>query len=293
MNLRSSGMWRRVLVASCLLAVCWAQETCEGGDCEGEPFVYGDEPSDAPDMLHGLAWRVRHGVGHLQRSLDADRLVRARRWGNIANGVLLSTTGPVTLIVSLLRLRLNNAVLSMYISAVGAVLLGLELGLKPIAPWVTENMRFLVAPKGRTALLTFAGGLAWAFGRSGLLPGFITCVNAAFNAYFSHIVAFVQADDAEEAGNGADDGAAAMHEPATPEPTPSSFARSTFRRQRADPTPDPMSASRAAEDTVPADPVPDEPEVAAQMPRREIPRASREEVGARYAPDHGQEASME
>ena len=71
-------MWRRVLVASCLLAVCWAQETCEGGDCEEEPFVYSDEPSDAPDMLHGLAWRVRHGVGHLQRSLDADRLMRAR-----------------------------------------------------------------------------------------------------------------------------------------------------------------------------------------------------------------------
>ena len=280
-----------MLVASCLLAVCWAQETCEGGECEEEPFVYSDEPSDAPDMLHGLAWRVRHGVGQLQRSLDADRLVRARRWGNIANGVLLSTTGPVTLIVSLLRLRLNNAVLSMYVSAVGAVLLGLELGLKPIAPWVSENMRFLVAPKGRTALLTFAGGLAWAFGRSGLLPGFITCVNAAFNAYFSHIVAFVQADDAEEAGNGAGGGAAAMEEP---EPTPSSFARSTFRRQRADPTPDPMSdASRAADghvDEVPTEPVEPmrQPEPAAEMPRREYPRASREEMRARYAPEHGQ-----
>ena len=55
-----------------------------------------------------------------------------------------------------------------------------------------------------------------------------------------------------------------------------------------------MSPSRAAEDTVPADPVPEpEPEVAAQVPRREMPRASREEMGARYAPEHGQEASME
>lgn len=66
-------------------------------------------------------------------------------------------------------------------AAVGVLLAGIEMGVSPVAPWAAENARFLTTQNGKTALLFFAGNLAWAFGKAGLVPGMLTCANAAFN----------------------------------------------------------------------------------------------------------------
>lgn len=139
---------------------------------------------------HWLEMRAR-----LQRSIDGDGLLRARRWGNIANGALLAATGPIALTVSLFGLKLSNVVLSLYVTAFGGVLAGIELGLAPIAPWVSTNLGYLTTPQGRTALLAFMGGLTWPLGKLGLVPGLLTCGNALFNANFAQLLAFVSADD--------------------------------------------------------------------------------------------------
>ena len=57
---------------------------------------------------------------------------------------------------------------------------------------MSENVQYLTKPHGRTALLAFSGGLAWAFGKTGLLPAVLTCANAIFNANFERIVAFIE-----------------------------------------------------------------------------------------------------
>ena len=78
-------------------------------------------------------------------------------------------------------LKLSGVVLSGYMAAAGVLLAGIEMGLSPVAPWAAENARFLTTQGGKTALLFFAGNLAWAFGKAGLVPGLLTCANAAFN----------------------------------------------------------------------------------------------------------------
>ena len=81
----------------------------------------------------------------------------------------------------------------------GGLLAGIELGLKPIAPWVRSNLQYLMTTSGRTAMLAFLGGLTWPLGRLGLVPALLTCFNAVFNANFAQLLAFVSADDAATA----------------------------------------------------------------------------------------------
>ena len=159
-------------------------------DDEYDAGVGGDDFFEASP--HWLEMRAR-----LQRSIDADGLLRARRWGNIANGALLAATGPIAFTVSLFGLKLSNVVLSLYVTAFGGVLAGIELGLAPVAPWVHANLGYLTTAHGRTALLAFMGGLTWPLGRLGLVPALLTCANAMFNANFAKLLAFVSADDAK------------------------------------------------------------------------------------------------
>ncbi len=160
----------------------------EGADAqEGEPRLF-DEP-----LWGELAARVQHAV-------DAPGMLRARRWANIANGVLLSTTGPVSFLLSAFSLKLSKAVLSVYLTALGAALAALELGSAPIAPWIRVNLSYLATPRGKTALIAVAGGLAWTFGKPALLAALLTCGNAAFNLNFDRILRFVTADEREAAG---------------------------------------------------------------------------------------------
>jgi len=164
-----------------------------------------EEEDDGPyeeDLFENPFWNDL--AAHVQSHVDTEGLLRARRWGNVANGILLGATGPITFIVSAFSLRLANAVLSVYLTAMGASLAALELKISPIAPWIRENLSYLSTSNGHTTLLTVAGGLAWAFGRAGLLPAILTCANALFNAYFSNIVDFVSADDHQaSSGRGA------------------------------------------------------------------------------------------
>jgi len=161
-------------------------------DADSQQFedeAYGEDAAGG-SYLDSQKWqelRVR-----LQRHVDPDSLLRARRWGNIVNGLLLSVTGPVVLAVSTFGLKLSHIVLSLYVTAFGGLLTGIELGLSPVAPWVAENLSYLMTGSGRTAILTFAGNLVWAFGRTGLVPALITCLNAVFNANFQKIMSFVQ-----------------------------------------------------------------------------------------------------
>ena len=104
---------------------------------------------------------LRDLSARIQRHVDAEGLLRARRWGNVVNGILLGVTGPVALAVSAFGLKLSNIVLSLYVTGFGGLLAGLELGLTPIAPWVAENLSYLTTSNGRTGLLVFAGNLVW------------------------------------------------------------------------------------------------------------------------------------
>ena len=132
-----------------------------------------DEPDDdSPFLESSQQWR---DFSHrMQRSIDSEGLIRARRIANVANAALLTATGPVSLAVSLLSLKLSNIVLSTYVTALGGVLFSVELGLTPVAPWVRNNLAYFTTPAGRTALLAFLGGLTWPLGRLGLVPAMIT-----------------------------------------------------------------------------------------------------------------------
>ena len=154
-----------------------------------------------------IASRLRSMRMRVQRALDGESLVRARRWGNVANGALLVATGPVALTVSLFGFRLSNAVLSLYVTALGGLLAGVELNVKPIVPWVRSNLAYLMTQQGRTALLAFMGGLTWPLGKLGAIPALLTCANAVFNFHFNKLVAFVSEDDG--GGDGGDKAAAA------------------------------------------------------------------------------------
>ena len=84
---------------------------------EDDSVPYDDEATGDEGFLDGTPqWREM--VGRLQRSVDADGLLRARRWGNIANGALLGATGPIALVVSIFGLKLSNVVLSLYVTGV-------------------------------------------------------------------------------------------------------------------------------------------------------------------------------
>jgi len=179
-----------VLLAS---APALAQGSAEFDEAPDAP--YDDEEYDEPSvsLLDFPAWR--DFTSRVQRHVDAEGLLRARRWGNVVNGVLLGVTGPVALAISTFGMKLSNVVLSLYVTGFGGLLASLELGLAPVAPWVAKNLSYLTTGNGRTALLVFAGNLVWAFGRTGLVPALLTCANAVFNANFNKIMSFVQADD--------------------------------------------------------------------------------------------------
>ena len=179
------------LVFGSLLASCAAQVN----DATSDGFQDADASDD--DFMQSAPPHWREMAGRLQRSLDADGLLRARRWGNAANGALLAATGPVALTVSLFGFKLSNVVLSLYVTAFGGMLAGVELGVAPIAPWVASNMGYLTTASGRTALLTFLGGLTWPLGKLGVVPALLTCLNAMFNAHFQALLEFVSEDDGQ------------------------------------------------------------------------------------------------
>ena len=152
------------------------------------------------DLFADPELTMQQMAAKLQRSVDGASLLRARRVFNVANGALLATTGPVALAVSLFGLKLSNVLISLYVTVFGGVLASVELGLAPIAPWVSENLSYLSTTQGRTALLAFLGGLTWPLGRLGLVPALLTCANALFNAHFGRLLRFVSEDDGEDSG---------------------------------------------------------------------------------------------
>mmetsp|Transcript_22345 Transcript_22345/g.48226 ORF Transcript_22345/g.48226 Transcript_22345/m.48226 type:complete len:324 (-) Transcript_22345:222-1193(-) len=166
-------------------------------DPEDDDTLYDDEDAFDEDDDPEPFWADL--ASKLQRNLDSESLLRARRYGNIVNGVLLGATGPVTFLVSLFSMRLSSAVLSVYLTAMGATLAALELGFSPVSSWVSDNLSYLSKPRGKTSLLAIAGGLTWTFGKAGLLPAILTCANALFNVYFTQVLHFVSDDDLEAA----------------------------------------------------------------------------------------------
>ena len=188
-----------LVLGACLAATALAQPAYEepSGDTAYEAEQhYNDDDENGSLMDEPF---LRNLISRLRNSVDAEGLVRLRRRGNIANGLLLTATGPVALAVSAFGLKLSNVVLSLYVTAFGGLLAGVELGLTPIAPWVAENLSYLTTARGRTALLAFAGNLVWAFGKAGLVPALLTCMNALFNANFRYLVALVQDVEPDEA----------------------------------------------------------------------------------------------
>ena len=186
------------LVVLGLVVVSLAQQPAfDDEDMSGDDgSSYGDEEDmEEEESLFDSSPHWREMAGRLQRSVDADGLLRARRWGNVANGALLAATGPVALTVSLFGLKLSNAVLSLYVAAFGGVLAGIELGAAPIAPWVSSNLSYLMTGPGRTALLAFLGGLTFPLGKLGVVPAILTCLNAFFNSNFNALLDFVSEDD--------------------------------------------------------------------------------------------------
>lgn len=192
-----------LLVLALLLSVTSARKYGSASDqAEGEPAAAAGFGEEEEDLFDEPFWA--DFAGKVQHAVDGGTLIRARRWGNIANGVLLGTTGPVALIVSAIGLRLPQALLAGYLTALGGVIAALELDYAPVAPWVAENLSFLYTQPGRTALLAVSGGLAWAFGRTVALAALLTCGNALFNGYFHKILRFISADEEGEFGEGAE-----------------------------------------------------------------------------------------
>jgi len=182
----------RLLLLLALVAL-GAARTFRSEEAEEEPTAdatYGDEQQG---LFEEPFWA--EFAGKIQHSVEGNTLLRARRWGNIANGVLLGTTGPIALIISAVGLRMPLALLAGYLTVLGGTIAALELDFAPVAPWVTENLSFLATQPGRTALLGVAGGLAWAFGRPAALAAILTCANAGFNLYFDTILRFVSANE--------------------------------------------------------------------------------------------------
>ena len=106
----------RATLPLALLAVLIAAEGEFAPDDDSAPYE-DDEPAGEDGFLEANP-QIQEVFNRLQRSIDADGLLRARRWGNIANGALLAATGPIALIVSVFGLKLSNVVLSLYVTAV-------------------------------------------------------------------------------------------------------------------------------------------------------------------------------
>ena len=147
-----------ILLGAVLLSTTCAQQDSQFDDVDEQELDDEDfeEGGSFLDFSRWSEFKTR-----IQRHVDRDGLLRARRWGNIVNGILLSVTGPVALAASAFGMRLSHIVLSLYVTAFGGLLTGIELGLSPVAPWVSENLIFLTTGRGRTALLAFAGNLIW------------------------------------------------------------------------------------------------------------------------------------
>lgn len=249
-------MRRQLLCAAFVVAVCLAQAQEDDAAYE-EPAYDDDQYEDQPSAGEGR-WidevpYLRELTGRLQRAVDAESLVKARRWGNIANGLLLGVTGPVALAISAFGMKLSNIVLSLYVTAFGGLLTSLELSLEPVAPWAAENLSYLSTAAGRTALLVFAGNLVWAFGRMGLVPALLTCLNALFNANFNSILAFVQEDDVVDVTAGDDEG----FDPGMPaeEDAPAEEEEPMAEPMAAEPTAaEPTAAEHMAEPAAEAEP---------------------------------------
>jgi len=176
-----------LLIMLLVLAVqCFAQPSSSFREdaLPEDDATYADDGADEEpeESLFDSNPHWREFAGRLQRSVDAAGLIRARRWGNIANGALLAATGPVALTVSLFGLRLSNVVLSLYVAAFGGLLAGIELNATPITPWVSTNLNYLTTAEGRTAMLAFLGGLTFPLGKLGVVPAILTCLNAFFNS---------------------------------------------------------------------------------------------------------------
>lgn len=110
-------MRRRVIVAFAVFAfLAFASAADVAEEDDSAPYEDEETPGDESFLDGTPQWREM--VGRLQRSVDAEGLLRARRWGNIANGALLGATGPIALVVSVFGLKLSNVVLSLYVTAV-------------------------------------------------------------------------------------------------------------------------------------------------------------------------------
>ena len=191
------GLWVALLLLWLATALAVGDDAY-GADPAGEYGDFEDVQGEDDDKLFDseelrLRWFALRS--RVQRALDTDKLVRARRWGNVANGALMAATGPVALTVSLFGLRLSNVVLSLYVTALGGLLASIEMNAAPVTPWVRSNLGYLITQQGRTALLVFMGGLTWPLGKLGAIPALLTCVNAIFNFHFKKLVAFVSEDE--------------------------------------------------------------------------------------------------
>jgi len=180
-------------VLALLLLDCAASERIP--ESYEDDVEYDAEYDEDDDIEMPFAPAINKLASKLQRAVDSQGVLRARRYGNVANGVLLGATGSVTLLASVFSLQLSRVVLSIYMTAAGALLAGVELGVAPVAGWTKENLNWFTSHSGKTALLFFAGGLSWAFGKAGIVPALLTCVNGLFNLKFRSILGFVSADE--------------------------------------------------------------------------------------------------
>jgi hypothetical protein len=196
----------RTVLLVAFAALIAAQEAQEPFENDTEyPTDEEDDPLEGDEGFFESAarspqWQAM--VRRLRRSVDGPKLLRARRWSNIANGALLAATGPISLAISLFSFRLSKVLLSLYVTVFGGMLTGIELGLAPIAPWVATHFSYLSTVQGRTALIAFLGGLTWPLGRLGLVPAMLTGLNAVFNANFNRILAFVVKPESADDGDG-------------------------------------------------------------------------------------------
>ena len=112
--------WSVLLVAGLLLQVyaqVGKQQQYEESDGTlHDEDAYEDE-ADGGFMDAGrIGQYVQEMRLRIKRHVDTDSLLRARRWGNVVNGLLLGVTGPVALAVSTFGLKLSSVVLSLYVT---------------------------------------------------------------------------------------------------------------------------------------------------------------------------------